>query len=546
MDVRCIFGFFDRGATPVVSVFARCIQSVLKIFAVGLVLSQTTVAADLTPVRVQLKWFHQYQFAGFYVAQSRGYFEQAGLSVELIEGGPSLDPVNRVLAGHAEFGVGNSSLVLDYQNGKPVVLVAAIFQHSPFVIIAREDAGINTVNDLVGKSLMGETHAAELLVYLKSAGLDLSKVNFVPHTGDIRSLQPDQQPAIHAATAYISTEPFQAMQANIPHKIFSPRDLEIDFYGDALFTTREYADANPEVVLAMRNALIKGWKYARQYPNEVVNDILANYPTRKDRLALTFEAHAINGLLNDEMVELGYVSLSRLQKISSLMNETGLTTGKKDLNNLMFQPATTIPEWVVYSIIALVIITVISMIVAMRFQQLNRQRIAEICHRKILEKKLIEQARTDPLTGLANRRRFREVADHELANTQRHQRLLGLMIIDLDNFKSINDEYGHHFGDLCLQALANACEHSVRAGDLAARLGGDEFILLLPNASQDAAEGIKTRLEEYLMSHPVKDGELGPQVLTISVGIALWQPEDKSLNDTYKRADQNMYRNKKR
>ena len=378
---------------------------------------QTTVAADLTSVRVQLKWFHQYQFAGFYVAQSRGYFEQAGLSVELIEGGPSLDPVGEVLAGKAEFGVGNSSLVLDYQNGKPVVLVAAIFQHSPFIIIARDDTGIKSVNDLAGKSLMGETHAAELLVYLKSAGLDLSKVNFVTHTGDIRSLQPDQQPAIHAATAYISTEPFQAIQANIPHNVFSPRDLEIDFYGDSLFTTREYADANPDVVVAMRNALLKGWRYARQYPSEVVDDILANYPTRKDRLALTFEAHAINGLLNDEMVELGYVSPSRLKKISALLNKTGLTTGKKDLSDLMFRPANAIPEWVVYSIIALAIVSIISTIVAMRFQQLNRQRITEICHRKILEKKLIEQARTDPLTGLANRRRFREVAEHELAKT---------------------------------------------------------------------------------------------------------------------------------
>jgi diguanylate cyclase (GGDEF)-like protein len=503
-------------------------------------------AAELTPVRVQLKWFHQYQFAGFYAAQSRGYFEQAGLAVELIEGGPSLDPVEQVMDGVAEFGVGNSSLVLDYQQGKPVVLVAAIFQHSPFIILARDDVGINSVVDLEGKTLMGETHAAELLVYLISAGVDMSKVNLVPHTGDIQSLNAELQPPIHAATAYISTEPFQAIKANIPYITLSPRDLGIDFYGDSLFTTRAYADANPDVVKAMRDALSKGWQYARLHPDVIVNEILANYPTAKNRLSLTFEAHAINGLLDDEVVEVGYLSQSRLQKISSLFSKAGLTAGTRDLNGLLFQPTRKIPIWITYSIIALMLVSLLSIFVAMRFSRLNKQRLAEIELRKKLEEELIEQARTDPLTKLANRRRFQEVAELELANTQRHDRNMCIMIIDLDNFKPLNDQYGHHFGDLCLQAVAKACLKGVRAGDLAARFGGDEFILLLPNTDQAAANAIKVRLQEYLQSHPVTDGKLGPVSLSISVGIGFWQKNDKSFNDTLQRADRCMYDEKRK
>ncbi len=507
----------------------------------GVLCSPLTAAKDLVEVRVQLKWFHQFQFAGFYAAQSRGYFEQAGLAVQLIEGGPSLDPVEQVLAGVAEFGVGNSSLVLDYLEGKPVVLVAAIFQHSPFVILTRDEAGLNSVKDLEGRTLMGETHAAELLVYLILAGVDMSKVNLVDHTGDMRSLKVGREPPIHAATAYISTEPYQAIRANIPYKILSPRDLGIDFYGDSLFTSRAYADANPEVVKAMRDALLQGWRYARQHPEAIVSEILANYPTRKGRLGLTFEAHAISGLLGDELVELGYVSNSRLEKIASLFTRTGLTTGKRDLHDLLFQPSAKMPVWVSLSILGLVAISFLSIVVAVRFQRLNAQRLKEIEHRKALEQKLNEQARTDSLTGLANRRRFREVSEREFLQTLRHKRPLGVMMIDLDNFKQINDRHGHHFGDLCLQAVAQVCQESVRAGDLAARLGGDEFVVLLPDASQASAEDIKQRMRKKLATQPVQDGHHGPVLLSISVGTAWWRELDNNLDDILQRADDNMY-----
>jgi diguanylate cyclase (GGDEF)-like protein len=545
MEVHCLSSKsaqFQGYFTPLSSIrFSHLFTALLCIILV----LPLSAAAELTPVRVQLKWFHQFQFAGFYAAESRGFFEEAGLDVQLIEGGPSLDPVEQVMNDVAEFGVGNSSLVLDYQQGKPVVIVAAIFQHSPFIILAHNNAGINSVRDLEGKTLMGETHAAELLVYLISAGLDMSKVNLIPHTGDIRSLQTSQKSPIHASTAYISTEPFQAIQANIPYTTLSPRDLGIDFYGDSLFTTREYADTNPELVKAMRGALLKGWQYAREHPEAIVNDILANYPTKKNRLSLTFEANAINGLFNDELIEVGYLSHSRLQKISSLFNQAGLTTGTKDLSDLLFQPTNKVSVWISYSLTALIAVSLLSTFIAMRFRRLNNQRLAEIQHRKILEVKLIEQARTDPLTGLANRRRFREVAEQELANTQRHKRVMGIMIVDLDNFKALNDHYGHHFGDLCLQAVAKACQSSVRAGDLAARFGGDEFILLLPDTDQAAADAIKLRLQENLQTHPVIEGELGPVVLSISVGIGLWQHDDKCFNDTLQRADKNMYDEKK-
>ncbi|MDZ7735632.1 MAG: ABC transporter substrate-binding protein [Gammaproteobacteria bacterium] len=82
----------------------------------------------LTDVRIQLKWFHQFQFAGYYAALEKGYFREAGLDVTLIEGGPHINPTNEVLTNNADFGIGTSGLLVSRSKGKPVVAVAAVLQ----------------------------------------------------------------------------------------------------------------------------------------------------------------------------------------------------------------------------------------------------------------------------------------------------------------------------------------------------------------------------------------------------------------------------------
>jgi ABC-type nitrate/sulfonate/bicarbonate transport system substrate-binding protein len=147
-----------------------------------------------------------------------------------------------VAGGDAEFGVGNSSLLIDFNRGLPVVAVAAIFQHSPFVILARVDPNIRSVKDLEGRTLMGESHSAELTAYLKKAGVNLERVRQVIHSGSVTSLVATGAPErVDATTAYISTEPIEASQLGIPYQIFNPRDLKIDFYGDTLFTSQRFA-----------------------------------------------------------------------------------------------------------------------------------------------------------------------------------------------------------------------------------------------------------------------------------------------------------------
>src|SRR5215475_6906359 len=121
----------------------RLVAGLVLLFA--LALSQYPANA-LDKVSLQLKWKHQFQFAGYYAALEKGYYRDAGLNVIIDEESDTREPILQVTQGHAEFGIGTSELVVARSQGKPVVVLAAIFQHSPFMFLVRKDSGITNVH----------------------------------------------------------------------------------------------------------------------------------------------------------------------------------------------------------------------------------------------------------------------------------------------------------------------------------------------------------------------------------------------------------------
>ena len=142
-------------------------------------------------------------------------------------------------------------------------------------------------------------------------------------------------------------------------------------------------------------------------------------------------------------------------------------------------------------------------------------------------------ARTDDLTGLANRRRLKEQLAQELARATHRRRPLSLLLLDLDDFKQINDSHGHHAGDMTLQQIAGILAQSLRQQDLAGRLGGDEFALLLPNTDNGQARMVSRRLAEAVHAQTA---------VHISTGIATFASD--SVTDLLRVADRNLYESK--
>ena len=498
---------------------------------------------SLERVKVQLKWFHQFQFAGFYAAIEKGYFKEAGLDVELIEGGPNIKVTDSVTNGDAEFGIGNSSLLIDYNNGLPVIAVATLFQHSPSIILARRDKALRTINDLEGRTLMGETHTAELMTYLKMAGVDLNRINFVPHTGTVKSLQNVEVNGIDATTAYVSSEPFLATKLNIPYRIFTPRDLNIDFYGDTLFTTNDFALKNPKLVTAMRNALIKGWQYALKNSDELVSLILEKYHPKKDRLALGFEAQAIIPLFASDLVDVGFMSHRRWGEIGNIFSQSGTLTKSYTLDGFLFETKKPLPVWVYNLLVAGLVLFSVTAVIAVYNLRINRR--LKLSLEQIKEQKeLIEyQATHDSLTGLPELRLLHERWGKAVSRANRENSKAAMLFIDLDGFKSVNDTYGHQTGDYVLKVVSSKLNQSIRSVDTAARLGGDEFVVILDCIkSIEDAPPIANKLIDAISQKISYNNNLIH--IGASIGIAIYPDHSSKPEDTIKLADLAMYKAK--
>jgi len=168
---------------------------------------------------------------------------------------------------------------------------------------------------------------------------------------------------------------------------------------------------------------------------------------------------------------------------------------------------------------------------------------------KILEQQLELRSRSDPLTGMLNRRSFDESLQAQLAHARRYKRSGALLIADLDRFKQINDEFGHAAGDEALRLVSRVLAENLRetdmvgrdAGGLVARLGGDEFALLLPETDTAGAEAVGERLVAALVAEPLVVGEREVR-LDVSIGAATFGPgEARSAEELLAAADRAMY-----
>jgi diguanylate cyclase (GGDEF)-like protein/PAS domain S-box-containing protein len=156
------------------------------------------------------------------------------------------------------------------------------------------------------------------------------------------------------------------------------------------------------------------------------------------------------------------------------------------------------------------------------------------------EQSLREQALSDPLTGVANRRRLGQALRAETRRANREGTPLSLVFIDLDDFKAINDAFGHAHGDRVLKAFAALVQSQLRAHDLLARSGGDEFVILMPNTTQDEAGACVERIRGVLQQLPIAGLQ---RLLTASFGISAHDPGE-GMEAPLLRADQALYRAK--
>ncbi|MBB6521254.1 GGDEF domain-containing protein [Pseudoteredinibacter isoporae] len=495
---------------------------------------------ERTRIRIQLKWFHQYQFAGYYIAQEKGFFREQGLNVELIEGGPDIIPPEKVAYGNVEFGVGNSSLLVDYGNGMPIVAIAAFFQHSPFIILARQDENLKTIRDLEGRSLMISDHSHEIVAFLKLAGVDISKISRTPHTGNIHDISEESRHRVDASTAFLSNEYYDISRTKIPFIAFQPRDIGFDIYGDTLFTSKDYAESHPDTVRAVKEALIRGWRYALNNMDEAIEITHAKYAPGKSKDKLAYEAKIIHQLFVDNVVDIGYMSQLRWLNINDAFAKSELVSEDLDIGQFLFESEQKMPDWIYRLLIWLAIIVMLVSVVAQRFYQLSKAKDREIEKRTQLEEKLRQLVETDALTGLYNRHKLDEMMCREIDRAERYMHNFSIILMDVDHFKNVNDTLGHLIGDRLLREISDLLTKQLRKADIVARWGGEEFMIVCPETDLVKAETVAEKLRACIASHNFH----GTDKQTASFGVTRYHQGDNADTIT-SRADKALYQAKR-
>lgn len=292
-------------------------------------------ASSAEKIVLQLNWYHQFQFAGYYAAIEQGYYRKAGLDVVINETSPGVNPILSVTSGKAAFGIANSDLLIARTEGQPVVALAAILQHSPTAFFSRQRAKPG-LHELVGKRMMLDPMSNELQAWLKKEGLSADRFT---------QLDPsyDPQDLIRGRTDVLSgsllNEAWFLERAGFPFQTMQPLSAGIDFYDGILFTSEQFAREQPERVQAFREASLQGWKYALAHPNEMVTLIRSQYSQRPDPAFLAFQAKQLQILVDVDKTPLGHMTEERWQKIAASLAGIGKLPKAASVSELLYNPA---------------------------------------------------------------------------------------------------------------------------------------------------------------------------------------------------------------
>ena len=301
----------------------------------------------LEKVSLQLQWKHQFEYAGFYAAQEKGFYADVGLDVTFVEYNTSKKIVQEVLQGNAQYGVTYASLIANYLEGDPVVMLANFFKQSPLVLVAQKE--IKSPIDLKGKRVMGISKSIQcltLLTMLHPFNMTEDDLIDVPISFDLDNFI---EKRVDAMSMYTTNELFYLNKRGIPYTILDPVSYGAKYYDLNLFTTTKELLTHPQRARDFRDASIKGWKYALAHKDEIIALIQKKYNTQhKSTEALHFEAKQTEQIMLPNIYPIGSIDPFRIQAMADNFRQSGYikNPSKRDLNAFIYtenKPSNLVP-----------------------------------------------------------------------------------------------------------------------------------------------------------------------------------------------------------
>ena len=494
-----------------------------------LLLLAPCLAAD--EVSIQLKWYHKFQFAGYYAAELQGYFEEEGHNVELVEGGPNTNGLHQLLSHSSEYATLGSESLNFLAVDSPIIIVASIFQHASEVLITLRSSEAKDISDLKGKVLMlaDSTISGHIAAMLLRNNLQVGDYQKSHYDGDVTKLADGR---VFAMYGYISNEPYQLKQLGYEVDIFRPQEYDIDFYGDNLVTTQHELDNNPERVASIRRAVIRGWSYAIEHPTEIIAHILqrkTENPMPFNREHQNYEAQKTIELIDAQHIPLGLSSPDRWTAMIDTFNR--VTGGqavfrKESIYDEFHQDR----RWIKYLLFTAILASSIILILYVSNRALKSRLDSAV---QGLEKSIFE----DSLTGLKNRSSLMLFIEE---CRKKHRNKQYVAILDINGLQKINKEKGFNKADLLIQNVANTLvKYKFKNSKIYSLYGGKFAVVAEANKYEEFENEINT-LIEYItqenMSVSIHSGAVkldfsfDNSSLTTRAELALQHSKDASIN----------------
>ncbi|HEX5328720.1 diguanylate cyclase [Sulfuricurvum sp.] len=293
----------------------------------------------LEKVSLQLKWHHQFQFAGYYAALEKGFYREEGLDVELKDRDLAQNNVEQVLQGKSHYGIADSVLFLYQARKEPIMIIAPIFQHSPNVLLTLKSSGIDSPYKLIGKRVAFYPNDADglpILAMMHETGVLKKGFKRVNADFDFKEFINKKVDAHHG---YITNEPYALLQKGVETNIINPQHFGVDLYGDIFFTSQNEFQKHPARVAAMKRATIRGWEYALSHQEEIIQLIKTKYAPEKTLDQLRYEAKGIESVISASTIPIGTLDYGRLEYTQNLLSRHGLINAKISLDKCIYKDA---------------------------------------------------------------------------------------------------------------------------------------------------------------------------------------------------------------
>ena len=284
--------------------------------------------APAAPLKVVLQtdWYPQPEHAGFYVAQAKGYYRDAGLDVEIRPGGNAVSVPQLVATGRVQFGIGTTdNLMVAQSRGVPLVSLFPYFQHDPQCVMFHKSAGIRTLADLDGRTVMVNPGAAYVAYLQKSLGI---RLQLVPMDFSLARFLKDPT---FIQQCFLTSEPWYVAQQGVEPGVLPLSSSGFDPYR-VVFANAEFVAEHPEQVRAFIAASLRGWREYADGDDGEVHALIAKLNPQQtlDHMAWTRKEMSARALIEGNVAAgegLGHVSRARVRQLEQQLTALGLLAG---------------------------------------------------------------------------------------------------------------------------------------------------------------------------------------------------------------------------